>query len=487
MDGNLLYQLQNNGNIYRYETVSHTWTLFDSDPFTVSITASGGEVISSTGPSLWKLRSNGEVLEYTPGAAAIGQPWRLEDLLNGTIAIVADVGNLYQLRPDGTIWNYVGAPTPSPTTGWKLIDAAVDAGQPRTKMIAAGGTYIDATGTYHHGKVYKLLDNGEIWAWNITDGAWHRLDNNPFTAVIWVQDGWLFQVHSDGTIWRFTSNESWVSVDLDTLIPNLMNSGAGISLTTPGGGSPAPTKAEVQAAVTTILTNGTIIIAAGAAVAGAVGISAAVVGTAAAGAAAATAIALTVVGAGLAIATLATQPDGSDTLPTQIGQPSPTPGQPSGAVSPPPAQSGGEVGQQGHPGSGGEVSTGQDDHPVNSGDDQPDDQQIDHPSGEGEQHGDDEDGGVDLVDSPGRVRWLGTTFYEWMASHANWWTEWDNNTPRTLIRTFQEIGRDTKFIYLKDKTPNSNLLIALGYTRRYYHYTDGQPSWHADTPGSWQT
>lgn len=85
-----------------------------------------------------------------------------------------------------------------------------------------------------------------------------------------------------------------------------------------------------------------------------------------------------------------------------------------------------------------------------------------------------------------RVQWVGTTWYHQPSNQPGVWHQWDNQVPPHLLRTFRETGRDANFVYLRDQTPGSNLELALGADRQFYHYTDGIPGWHPDTQGHWQ-
>jgi hypothetical protein len=80
-----------------------------------------------------------------------------------TVDIAADGGALYQLHNDGMIWRYTGTPCAgSACPGWHMLDD-----NPRTTEIAAGG-----------GHLYQLHDD------------------------------LFYQLHTDGTIWRYTARRA---------------------------------------------------------------------------------------------------------------------------------------------------------------------------------------------------------------------------------------------------------------------------------------
>ena len=499
VDGNILYQLQNNGKIYRYEPKTPTWRLIDIDPGTVSITASGGEWLTSFGPSLWKLRSNGEILEYTPGLASAGTTWTLEDRNPDTVAIVADGGQLYQLHKTGLIWKYLGPPI----TGWELISR-----DPSTKVVCAGGTGPAPDGSTHQGSLYQLRASGDIFEYVGQPFRWRRiyqrLGNASLTGAIWVQDGWLFQVRGDGTILRFLDDSTWRSVDTDGLMTSALSTSAGLSLTTSGGSSPAPDQFAVKKAASDMLQAAGAVIALGAAVAG-VG-AAAIAGATGAAVVGTTFIAgCAVVGTAIAVAGLLTQPNGTPTPPQQINQSPPTPAAPNG---PSVGGVGGGAPGGGHGGGapGGGLGGGAGGGPVGGlgggggggagqGDDDPQPAEpggVGPPAGEGEDEGEGEGeggGGLDLSGSGHRrIEWAGTaTWFYRSAASPPVWHEWDNAVPPHLLRTYKEFGQDSDFIYLQDQTAGSHLEIALGPKRKFYHYTDGMAGWHADTEGHWRT
>lgn len=173
--GNNLYQLHNNGRIWRYTGTPLTgWQLLDNNPATTTIVAGGN--------NLYQLHNNGRIWRYT-GTPLTG--WQLLDNNPATKAIIAADNNLYQLHNNGRIWKYTG----TPLTGWQMLD-----NNPATVAIVAGGN-----------NLYQLHNNGRIWRYTgppLT--GWQMIDNNPATKAIVAVDNVLYQLHNTGRIWKYT-------------------------------------------------------------------------------------------------------------------------------------------------------------------------------------------------------------------------------------------------------------------------------------------
>jgi hypothetical protein len=76
-----------------------------------------------------------------------------------------------------------------------------------TKALAASGT-----------KLYKLKNNGEIWAYSGTAQNWQKIDNNPATIAIAAAGNNLYQLHNNGKIWKYTGVplSGWQCLDANT-------------------------------------------------------------------------------------------------------------------------------------------------------------------------------------------------------------------------------------------------------------------------------
>jgi hypothetical protein len=173
-DGNDLYQLHNNGRIWKYVGPPMTgWQELDNNPATKKIMAAGG--------NLYQIHHNGRIWKY------VGPPmtgWQELDNNPATADIVADGNGLYQLHNNGRIWKYVGPPM----TGWQELD-----NNPATMKITAAG-----------GNLYQLHNNGRIWKYvGPPMTGWQELDNNPATADIVADGNNLYQLHNNGRIWKY--------------------------------------------------------------------------------------------------------------------------------------------------------------------------------------------------------------------------------------------------------------------------------------------
>ena len=212
--GNRLYQLHNNGRVWRYTGTPLTgWQLLDQNPATKQIAAAGDE--------LYQLHAGGKIFRYT-GTPLTG--WQMLDQNPASVSVVAAGDRLYQLHDNGQIFRYTG----TPLTGWQLLDQ-----NPATKQIAAaggelyqlhaGGKIFRYTGTPLTGwqmldqnpasvsvvaagdRLYQLHDNGQIFRYTGTPlTGWQLLDQNPATKQIAAAGDELYQLHAGGQIWRYT-------------------------------------------------------------------------------------------------------------------------------------------------------------------------------------------------------------------------------------------------------------------------------------------
>src|SRR5918997_1626658 len=170
---NNLYQLHNNGSIWRYTGPPVTgWERLDQNPATKQIAAAGN--------NLYQIHNNGRIWRYT-GPPVTG--WELLDNNPASVSIVAAGDNLYQLHNNGGIWRYTGPPV----TGWERLDQ-----NPATKQIAAAGN-----------NLYQIHNNGRIWKYiGPPIISWELLDNNPASVTITAAGDNLYQLHRDGRIRR---------------------------------------------------------------------------------------------------------------------------------------------------------------------------------------------------------------------------------------------------------------------------------------------
>ncbi len=232
-DGNgNLYQLDNNGNVYRFTgtTTAPSWQLIDAFAGNIALAVSGNGQV-------YLLHTDGAIFLYT------GTPhsWQQLDHNPTTRSITVDTsGNLYQFHSNGSIWKYVGPPI----TGWARLD-----NNPATVAIAANGNgnlyqlhnngavyrftgtttapswqLIDAfagniaLAVSQNNQVYLLHTNGYIYIYTGTPHSWRELDHNPATTAISAGgNGTLYQLHAtNGAIWIFTgtpTSPSWKQID----------------------------------------------------------------------------------------------------------------------------------------------------------------------------------------------------------------------------------------------------------------------------------
>jgi hypothetical protein len=83
---------------------------------------------------------------------------------------------------------------------WTLLDA-----NPATRMLAAEGR-----------NLYQLHSDGKIWRFTGTPlRGWELIDNNPASVRIVAAGGNLYQMHSDRKVWRYTGTPltGWELID----------------------------------------------------------------------------------------------------------------------------------------------------------------------------------------------------------------------------------------------------------------------------------
>jgi hypothetical protein len=174
-----IYQIHNDGSIWRSTGVVGGWIFLDGNASTTAIAA---------GDQLFQLHNDGSIWRAT------GEPggWELLDGNPSTTAIAASSDQLFQLHNDGSIWRSTGA-----VGGWVMLD-----GNPATTAIAVGD------------QLYQLHNDGSIWRSTGAVGGWVMLDGNPATTAIAAAGNQLYQLHNDGSIWQSTGAVGgWVKLD----------------------------------------------------------------------------------------------------------------------------------------------------------------------------------------------------------------------------------------------------------------------------------
>jgi hypothetical protein len=223
-DGPRLYQLHNDGMIWRYTGTPCSgnscpgWQMLDNNSKAVAIASSGG--------NLYELHNDGMIWHYT-GVPCSGNScpgWQMLDNNSKAVAISADGGSLYELHNDGMIWRYTGTPcSGNSCPGWQMLD-----NNSKAVAVASSG-----------GELYELHNDGMIWRYTGTPcsgnscSGWQMLDNNSKAVAISAEDGNLYELHNDGMIWRYTgtpcsgnSCPGWQMFD-DNFLTSQITSGPG--------------------------------------------------------------------------------------------------------------------------------------------------------------------------------------------------------------------------------------------------------------------
>lgn len=103
---------------------------------------------------------------------------------------------LYELRTDGSIWQYTG----TPLTGWQEI------GAPNTQTSGNG---LVATTS----QVYQLQLNGDILVYSGTSTTWTTLDASGTAQEIALSStGQLYKQDLDGTAWQYAGGTTWTQL-----------------------------------------------------------------------------------------------------------------------------------------------------------------------------------------------------------------------------------------------------------------------------------
>ena len=200
-DGSGLYELHNDGMIWKYTGTPCSgggcpgWQMLDDNPLTTRISSGAGDLAQLHGGLLYQMHNDGAIWRYTGipcgGPSCIG--WEELDLNPATTAISGSGREVFQLHNDGSIWRYTGtACSGTSCPGWQELDR-----NPAAGAIAAGDG------------LYQMHRDGSIWRYTGTPcsatacSGWQELDDNPAATAISAAGRELFQLHSDGSIWRY--------------------------------------------------------------------------------------------------------------------------------------------------------------------------------------------------------------------------------------------------------------------------------------------
>lgn len=191
-----LFQLHDNGAIWIWEgrgcdtTGCPHWTRIDNNPRSVEISANDTDLFQRhRDGSIWRWTGNG-----CDGARC--PSWERLDINPRSVSISAAGSRLFQLHNDGSVWRWTGAAcSGTRCRGWERIDS-----NPATRQIAAAAP----------GNLYQRHQDGRVWRWDGRPcignrcASWTAIDRNPATRSIMASAGNLYQLHGTGAIWRWT-------------------------------------------------------------------------------------------------------------------------------------------------------------------------------------------------------------------------------------------------------------------------------------------
>jgi hypothetical protein len=187
------------------------WQEVDDNPATLSVAA--GAPFGPLGPTLYQLHRTGALWRYN-GTPMVG--WELLDTNTATVEVATDGSTLYQRHGgSGAVWRYTG----TPFFGWERVG-----GSATTKTIVA-------TRGLENGWLYELHNDGKIWRFNSTNAAgegWELLDSNPDTTAIAASRDSLYQRHTGtGAIWKYTGKlgAEWEQLGGNPLTRQILASG----------------------------------------------------------------------------------------------------------------------------------------------------------------------------------------------------------------------------------------------------------------------
>ena len=237
--GNHLYQYEDDGKLWEYVSGTEWRLLDDNTSITTMVTASGG---------LYELHSNGAIWAFTgsPCTSTAGTDcpgWQQIDNNANTVQLATGLSNLYEMHKDGTIWKYTNTPCSGSTCpGWKQIG-----NNPNALEMVAGGN-----------NLYELDTTGAISKYTGTActktgcTGWQMLDNNPAAMQIAADtNSNLYELHTDGRLWKYTGTPcignscgGWQMIDNNTWIGRIVAS-SGLLYELHGIQTPMPAHANV--------------------------------------------------------------------------------------------------------------------------------------------------------------------------------------------------------------------------------------------------
>lgn len=221
VDGDNLYQIHDNGNIYQFTGTPMTgWRQLDNNPYSDRLVAANGELyqLHSTN-AIWKYtgtpftgwelidnqrlpatklvatrgivaKSDGSqrVKQYTGVPLATWTELFYEDY--GTFGLCAADGELYT-STRSFVWKYTGTPGK-----WQFLlnHAGVD-------KIACYGK-----------DVYAYTRGASVYKWTGVPGKWDLIDNSGLTTSITAGARGFYQIQKSGAIFQFTPN-GWKQID----------------------------------------------------------------------------------------------------------------------------------------------------------------------------------------------------------------------------------------------------------------------------------
>lgn len=188
-DGEDLYLLKDNGNIYRIS--DNRLQLVDPGTETAQISPAGG--------GLYILKEKGNIWNYV---SVSGRTLKGEDSFlpkddgTRTKQVVSAGAALYILKESGNIWQYYARPVEGNMSAAQEEYICLDNGT-NTKQIVSTGSIL-----------YVLKQNGDIWQYIPTHaklfGRIYQAENDDKRAAFMTAAGGaLYYIRSDGSTWRY--------------------------------------------------------------------------------------------------------------------------------------------------------------------------------------------------------------------------------------------------------------------------------------------
>lgn len=185
-EGSVLFTRSKAGMVLRYNnSIYPSWYMIDFNPDCAQLAFGGNEIYQRH----FNAAKNYAAIYRYRGDNATPR-WELIDDNPRTRQIDVDTRTLFQRHDNGSVWRYVG-----PGINWTLVSDQANA-----VAIAVGGETL-----------YWLQPNGAIW-W---DGRVNPLDRNPETVSIFAKGEYLYQIHKDRSLWRFSGSpiRGWELLD----------------------------------------------------------------------------------------------------------------------------------------------------------------------------------------------------------------------------------------------------------------------------------